>query len=116
MNRKKWIGIGILACFMGLTGCKNQTPGRDKIVIQQTENLESAGDQESAGSSTGTGFKPPAGSRLDKNGNIVDKQGNTFDKEGSWQVPEGGHVDSAGRIIDKDGKVMGGGAKIGSKG
>lgn len=116
MNRKKKISLCMAICLLGVFGCGHGASRQNEDVMQQSEAIEDDGGGEDSENGIGQGFKPSAGSHVDKNGNIVDKEGNTFDKEGGWTVPEGGHVDASGRIIDKDGNVMGGGAKIGSKG
>lgn len=116
MNRKKMISLCMAVCLLGVSGCGHGASKQKEGMMQQSETVGNNEDEEDSENGTGQGFRPSAGSHVDKNGNIVDKEGNTFDKEGGWTVPEGGHVDSKGRIIDKDGNVMGGGAKIGSKG
>lgn len=115
MIRRKVAAVCMVLCLAGMTGCSGGGAGEIGTVQQS----ETSWDQEGKAApqdGTGSGFRPPAGSHTDKRGNIVDKDGNTFNAEGEWQVPEGGRVDADGRIIDKDGNVMGGGAKVGSKG
>lgn len=116
MNRKKIAGICMALCLVGLTGCGSKSLDSEENAIQIYENSEKQGSEEDSINSVGQGFRPPKGSHIDKNGNVVDKEGNTYDKDGGWQVPEGGQVAPNGQILDKDGNVMGGGAKIGSKG
>lgn len=126
MRRKKWTGLFLAVCLIGLTGCQNQADTPKETNGQQTrqtvenpkEQAENASQapSEDAENRVGTGFIPPKGSKLDKNGNIVDPEGNTFNKKGEWQVPEGGSVDSKGYIRDKDGKLVGGGVQVGSVG
>lgn len=105
---------GIFLAVMTITGCGSEQTASEETTSRQ-EETGTEGEKD-LNQQTGQGFRPPKGSRVDSNGNIVDKEGNTFSKDGGWQVPEGGHVDAQGRIIDKNGNVMGGGARIGSKG
>lgn len=126
MTNRKLTNICILICLVGVTGCTQKSPASEPAIPRQTEqitedqafssNTDIQTMDNQAQNIVGQGFRPPKGSHTDKNGNIVDKEGNTFKKDGSWEVPEGGHVDAQGRIIDKYGNVMGGGAKVGSKG
>ena len=119
MIRKRIIGRMILFSLMiGLTGCQKTQDNKTEETTAVTAAADPDAAEKNDGSDyvVGQGFRPPAGSHTDKNGNIVDREGNTFDREGKWQVPEGGRVDSQGRIYDKNGKPMGGGATVGSVG
>lgn len=117
-NRKKWMVMCLIISLAGLAGCGNKGADTGEKAAQESDSEISATEdgEDNSMDVVGQGFRPPEGSHVDKNGHIVDKEGNTFDKDGGWQVPEGGHVDSSGRVYDKDGNLMGGGAKIGSKG
>lgn len=124
MIRKEMIGRMILLSLMiGLTGCGKEQDNKTEEITAATAATETdatetdaAEQEDNSDYVTGQGFRPPAGSHTDSNGNIVDQEGNTYDKEGKWQIPEGGRVDSQGHIYDKYGRLMGGGATIGSQG
>lgn len=126
MRRKKIMGqLVLFLMIVGLIGCgqaqetgstKETTGSKAETAAVSDQSADDMGGDNDSDSITGQGFKPPNGSHIDKNRNIVTPEGDTFSKDGGWQVPEGGRVDSQGRIYDKNGKMMGGGAKIGSKG
>lgn len=93
---------------------ESQEPNEEKVQEKDSQNMAVSEIKEET--VVGQGFRPPEGSRVEKNGNIVDLEGNTYNTKGEWQVPEGGRVDSKGRIFDKNGRMMGGGATVGSVG
>ncbi|MDO4343445.1 MAG: hypothetical protein Q4C50_01455 [Eubacteriales bacterium] len=112
-----------LLCLTGLAGCGEQTSQKAQAGAQPETRTEEAANSSKESADSGTAgervqsWTPPKGSHTDQNGNVVDPEGNTFNKkDGGWEVPVGGHVDASGRIYDKNGNLMGGGAKIGSKG
>lgn len=119
MMRKRLTGWFVICSLMlGLMGCgrgqENET--KETVSVAGSEALSDTKEEKESEYIPGQGFRPPSGSRMDRNGHIVDPEGNTYDLEGKWQVPEGGRVDAQGRIYDKNGKLMGGGATIGSVG
>ncbi|MDO5424477.1 MAG: hypothetical protein Q4F41_12195 [Eubacteriales bacterium] len=108
MNKKRFLCIGMAVCMLGLTGCQKSAETPKETAGGETNQVSETNAKSS--------FKPPAGSRIDGNGNFVDREGNTYNQEGGWEVPEGGRMDSSGRIYDKDGNLMYGGAVAGSQG